>query len=155
MTVRSIKSSTSHAELYEKDYLLWIEQVVQLLQEDNFALLDIPNLIDEIEDMGKSQKQSVESNLEIILMHLLKYKYQPTMRSNSWRYSILEHQNRLHKSFKTSPSLNRYYLDIFPECYTTARKLAAAETGIAIANFPTESPFTPEQVLDEDYLPNQ
>jgi Domain of unknown function DUF29 len=154
MTARSInKPSTPHAELYEKDYLLWLEQVVQLLQEDNFASLDIPNLIDEIEDMGKSQKQSVESNLEIILMHLLKYKHQPQMRSNSWRYSILEHRNRLHKSFKASPSLKRYYLEVFPECYGTARKLAATETGLAIANFPTESSFTPEQVLNEDYLP--
>jgi Domain of unknown function DUF29 len=155
MTARSIsKSDTSHAELYEEDYLLWLEQVIQLLQEGNFALLDIPNLIDEIEDMGKSQKQALESNLEIILLHLLKYKYQPQMRSNSWRYSILEHRNRLHKSFKASPSLKRYYVEIFPECYITARKLTAAETGLAISNFPVDSPFAPEQVLNEDYWPD-
>jgi hypothetical protein len=86
-------------------------------------------------------------------MHLLKYKYQPEKRSNSWRYTIIEHRLRLHKAFKHSPSLKRYFLQEFADCYLNARKLASAETGLAIATFPIESPFTAEQTLDEEFLP--
>ena len=88
-------------------------------------------------------------------MHLLKYKYQPEKRSNSWRYTITEHHLRLHKAFKHSPRLKRYFLQEFAECYLNARKLASAETGLAIATFPIESPFTPEQTLNEDFLPEE
>ena len=86
-------------------------------------------------------------------MHLLKYKYQPEKRSNSWRYILLEHRRRLDEAFKTSPSLKRYFLQEFENCYLGARNLASAETGLAIATFPPETPFAIAQVLHKDYLP--
>lgn len=143
----------SHQELYDRDFYLWIEKAVTLLQAGNLGDLDLENLIDEIESMGRSEKRSISSNLEIILMHLLKYKYQPDRRSNSWRYTLLEHRRRLYKDFKISPSLKRYFLEEFADAYISARKLASVETDIPINNFPAVSPFSPEQVLDEDYLP--
>jgi hypothetical protein len=152
MTV-TIHKTTSHTQIYEQDFSLWLEQAVQLLREGNLAALDIENLIEEIECMGRSEKQAVKSNLEIILMHLLKYKYQSEKRSNSWRYTLLEHRRRLDEAFKTSPSLKRYFLQEFENCYLGARKLASAETGLAIVAFPVEIPFAIAQVLDEDYLP--
>ncbi len=152
MTVTTHKT-TSHTQIYEQDFSLWLEQAVKLLREGNLAALDIENLIEEIECMGRSEKQAVKSNLEIILMHLLKYKYQPEKRSNSWRYTLLEHRRRLDEAFKTSPSLKRYFLQEFENCYLGARKLASAETGLAIATFPVEIPFAIAQVTDEDYLP--
>ena len=145
--------AATHHTLYEQDYALWLEQAVDLLRSQNFAEIDIENLIAELAGMGGSQKQAIESNLEVLLMHFLKYKYQPEQRSNSWRYTIIEHRLRLHKAFKHSPSLKRYFLQEFAECYLNARKLASAETGLAIATFPIESPFTPERTLDEDFLP--
>ena len=141
-----------HQVLYEQDYALWLDEAVNLLRSQNFAEIDLENLIEEVEGMGGSQKQALESNLEVLLMHLLKYKYQPNKRSNSWRYTIIEHRLRLHKAFKHSPSLKRYYVQVFDECYLAARKLASAESGLAIATFSMESPFTPEQTLDEDFL---
>ena len=148
-----ITDAANHAALYEQDYVLWLDQAVDLLRSQNFAEIDIENLIEELAEMGGSQKQAIESNLEVLLMHLLKYKYQPEKRSNSWRYTITEHHLRLHKAFKHSPRLKRYFLQEFAECYLNARNLASAETGLAIATFPMESPFTPEQTLDEDFLP--
>lgn len=144
---------TSHHDLYEQDFCLWIEQAVKLLSENRLSELDRENLIEEISDMGNSQKQGLESNLEVVLMRLLKYKYQPEKRSNSWRSTLFEHRRRLHKAFKTSPSLKRHFTEEFGDCYVAARKLAAIETGIAIDIFPITSPFTASQVLDEDYLP--
>jgi hypothetical protein len=143
----------SHHDLYEQDFYLWIEQAVQLLRAENLTELDLENLIEEVESMGRSEKRSITSNLRILLMHLLKYKYQPEKRSNSWRYTIVEHRNRIHEDLKVSPSLKRYFVEEINICYKAARKLAAIETNIATNTFPITSPFTESQVLDEDYFP--
>ncbi len=86
-------------------------------------------------------------------MHLLKYKYQPNKRTNSWRYTIVEHRQRIRKAFKNSPSLKRHFLEEFADVYLDARKLASVETDISIDAFPITCPFAADQVLDEDYLP--
>jgi hypothetical protein len=139
--------------LYEQDYCLWLEKTVSLLRDGKFNDIDIPNLIEEIEDMSKSEKRAVYNNLKILLMHLLKYKYQPEKRSNSWKFTIVEHRQRLKQAFQDSPSLKRYFSDIFEECYPDARELAAAETGLKKETFPTDSPFNPEETQNSDYWP--
>lgn len=154
MTAHPLDSSVTSASLYEQDYWLWLETTAKLLRSGRLHEVDVDNLAEEIEDMGRSEKRSVESNLEVVLMHLLKYKYQPARRSSSWRYTLLEHRNRLRKALRESPSLRPYYQQVFKESYETARKLAAVETDLPIAQFPAESPFTPEQALDADYLPD-
>lgn len=137
--------------LYEDDYLLWLEATAQILREGHLSALDTANLLEEIEDMGRSEKRAVYSNLKILLMHLLKSKYQPEKRSNSWMATIVEHRQRLKKAFKESPSLQPYFVEIFNECYQDARELAAAETGIAVEVFPVETPFTSDEILNSDY----
>jgi hypothetical protein len=139
--------------LYERDFLLWLENTTKLLKEQRFTELDLENLIEEIEDMGKSQRSALESNLVVILLHLLKWKYQPEKHSNSWKASIREHRRRIRSQFKDSPSLKRYFAEIFVECYGDARGLAADETGLELVTFPKDLPFTIEQVLDSDFLP--
>ena len=143
----------SHHDLYEQDFCLWVDKALVLLREGNLTHLDLANLLEEIEDMSNSQKQALESNLKIILMHLLKYKYQSDKRTNNWRYTIVEHRQKIRKAFKNSPSLKRHFLEEFADVYLDARKLASVETNIDIDNFPITSPFTEFQVLDEDYLP--
>jgi hypothetical protein len=129
---------------YDQDFMLWIDTTVQLLKERRFAELDLENLIEEVEDLGRSNKSALRSNLIVVLLHLLKWKYQPEKRSKSWQSSILEHRRRLEDDFEDSPSLKRYYIEIFNKCYQNACKQAAIETEIDIKNFPRESPFTPE-----------
>jgi hypothetical protein len=84
---------------------------------------------------------------------LLKYKYQPDKRTNSWRYTIVEHRQRIRKAFKNSPSLKRHFLEEFADVYLDARQLAAIETGLPINSFPLEPPFTSDRSLDEGYFP--
>jgi DNA repair ATPase RecN len=148
----SLPSANHLSTLYEQDYYLWLETTAKLLRDGQLSALDAANLLEEIEDMGRSEKRLVYSNLKIILMHLLKYKYQPEKRSNSWIASIVEHRQRLKKALKESPSLQPYFTEVFNECYQDARELAAAETGLAIDWFPVETPFTPEEILTSDYL---
>ena len=139
--------------LYQQDYFLWLETTAQQLKNRQLHQLDIENLVEEIEDMGRSEKRAIESNLEVLLMHLLKYKYQQSKRTNSWRYTIYEHRKRLKKAFKDSPSLRPYFETVFDESYKEARNMAAIETGMEIHFFPEMSPFSRLETLDSDYLP--
>jgi hypothetical protein len=140
-------------DLYDQDYYLWIMKTIELLNKKKFSELDLTNLVEEIEDMGKSEKKSITSNLRILLMHLLKYKYQSDKRTNSWLFTIVEHRKRLQEAFKVSPSLRRYYKEVFLDCYQDARELASAETGLSIEIFSEVCPFTPEEALNSNYLP--
>jgi hypothetical protein len=141
-------------QLYDQDFCLWIENTTQLLKERMFSELDLENLIEEIEDLGQNKKDALESNLIIVLLHLLKWKYQPNKRSGSWKRSIREHRRRLDKAMKKSPSLKPYFQEVFRECYQYSRQEASDETGLSLTVFPQECPFTISQVLDQDYLPD-
>ena len=139
--------------LYNEDYYLWLQQNLELLRLHKFSDVDWENLLEEIADMGKSEKRAITSNLRILLMHLLKYKYQSDKQTNSWLFTIREHRKRLREVLKMSPSLKSYYLDVFAESYQDARELAADETGLAINTFPADAPFTSEDAINPDYLP--
>ncbi|NER49554.1 MAG: DUF29 domain-containing protein [Symploca sp. SIO1A3] len=149
----STQNQSSVLPLYEQDYVSWLETTAHLLREGKLNQLDLAHLAEELEDMGKREKRSVESNLEVILMHLLKYQYQPELRSNSWRFTILEHRDRLEKLFRDSPSLKPFFESVFEACYTRARKKAAVETGLSLELFPSSSPFTLDETLNPDFLP--
>jgi hypothetical protein len=141
------------SSLYEQDYYLWMEKTIHLLETRQFSELDLENLIDEISDMASNKRKAIKSNLAVILWHLLKYKYEPGRRSNSWRLTLLEHRDRIEEDLKESPSLKPFIKEIFDECYQKARRSASTETGLKIDIFPKESPFTLEEALNLDYLP--
>lgn len=139
-------------QLYDEDYNVWLESTIQQLKSSDFSAVDWENLIEELEDMGRSEKRAVYSNLKILLLHLLKYRYQPDKRSNSWKSSICEHRQRLFRSFRESPSLKRYFETVVSESYSDAQKLASQETELGVNIFPDECPFSPEEILDIEFL---
>lgn len=139
--------------LYEQDFYAWVGEQVEALRSGHTQGLDIENLAEEIEDMGRSQRRAVKSALIIILIHLLKYRYQPQHRTNSWRASIREHRRRVRDELADSPSLRPYIELILDDCYQDAREAAADESGLPVATFPTVCPFALEQALDRNFLP--
>ncbi|MGK7931619.1 MAG: DUF29 domain-containing protein [Microcystaceae cyanobacterium] len=145
---------TTRTNLYDQDFNLWLETTVNQLKNRQLDQLDYENLIEEIEAMGKSQKHALKSNLIVILMHLLKYQYQPEKRSNSWRYTIREHRRRVITLLEDSPSLKPYLTEVFEGCYDYGVKEAADETGLSRNIFPVKSPFSLEETLDFDFLPD-
>ncbi|MBD2570615.1 DUF29 domain-containing protein [Anabaena lutea] len=145
---------TTNTNLYNQDFYLWIETTAKQLKAGKFTEIDLENLIEEIESMGRSEKRALESNLVVLLMHLLKYKYQPEKRSKSWLSTIFEHRRRLNKQFQDSPSLKKYFLETFAECYEDARQQASIETGLELDIFPVESPFNTDECLNQDFLPD-
>lgn len=151
MTAPQLALSTN-TNLYNQDFYLWIETTAQQLKAGNFTEIDLENLIEEIESMGRSEKRALESNLVVLLMHLLKYKYQPEKRSKSWLSTIFEHRRRLNKQFQDSPSLKKYFLETFAECYQDARQQASIETGLDLDIFPVDSPFNTDECLNKEFL---
>ncbi|NJN59590.1 MAG: DUF29 domain-containing protein [Leptolyngbyaceae cyanobacterium SL_5_9] len=144
----SESSTAKLSALYDQDYYLWLTTTAKLLRENQLSALDVTNLLEEVEDMGRSEKRAVYSNLKVLLMHLLKCQCQPEKRSNSWIASIVEHQQRLKQLLKESPSLRSHLTEIFDDCYQDARELAAAETGLSVDQFAIASPFSVEDILD-------
>jgi hypothetical protein len=139
--------------LYERDYYAWTEEQAALLRAGHTVDLDLANLAEEIEDMGRSQRRAVKSALIIVLVHLLKYRFQPQRRSNSWRATLREHRRRLRDEFADSPSLRLYAESLLAECYQDACEEVADETGLPWETFPTACSFTLDQVLNRSFLP--
>ncbi|OCQ94442.1 hypothetical protein BCD64_07100 [Nostoc sp. MBR 210] len=144
---------THSQTLYNTDYLQWIETTVKKLQNQDYANVDWENLIEEIADMGRSERRSLKSNLIVILVHLLKWQFQPGHRSGSWEASIIEHRRRVNDALYESPSLNSYIDSTFAECYSQAIKQAKAETGLPIESFPSICPYKILDVINDEYLP--
>lgn len=149
------KPTPSHQQLYNADFAQWIAQATGLLRQGKFDELDIEHLIEEVEDWGKRDRRALCSNLEIVLLHLLKWQFQPEQRSASWRGSIREHRRRISRILKDSPSLNAYLLQEYEDCYAGARLQAADETGLSINIFPEMCPYTIEATLDAEFLPEK
>jgi hypothetical protein len=126
--------------LYERDFYLWLGQQAALLREGRFDQLDVVNLVEEIESMGRSDKKVIKSSLVVLLTHLLKHQFQPGQRSSSWRASIREHRQRLRDDFEESPSLRPHAAAVFARAYTDARERASAETGLPLLQSPAPIP---------------
>ncbi|MGF1479212.1 MAG: DUF29 domain-containing protein [Cyanophyceae cyanobacterium] len=146
-------SKFSTQSLYEQDFHAWLSQAALDLYHHDDAALDWENLAEEIDGMVKSQKRAIASNTKIVILHLLKWKYQPAKRSNSWLYTIAEHRERIEDAIVDSPSLKKVYEEGFEKAYDRARRGAAIETGMPLNVFPPASPFTREQVIDPNFLP--
>ncbi|WP_335163025.1 DUF29 domain-containing protein [Nostoc sp.] len=149
-----MSSLKAHSQtLYDTDYLQWIETTVEKLQSHDYVNVDWENLIEEISDMGRSERRSLKSNLIVILVHLLKWQFQPEKRSGSWEGSIIEHRRRVKEALDDSPSLKSYLESVFGECYPQAVKQAKAETGLLVESFPLVCPYQLPEVTDDEFLP--
>ena len=141
-------------QIYNRDYHLWLEETAQLLKNRDFEQLDLENLIEEIETLGRSERNKLISSLRLIYQHLLKWQYQPEKRSKSWTDTIDRERDNVNDYIEDMPSLKRSLDDpeAIGKAYSRGRRDAMKETGIN--NLPKECPFTIEQVLDSNYLPS-
>ncbi len=134
-TFMTTQLDTIRKHLYETEYLKWLETTLEKMRHQDYSSIDWENLIEE-EDMGKSERKSLKSNLIVLLMHLLKWQYQPELRCGSWKGSIVEHHRRIREALKDSHSLKPYLEKVLSECYGDAVEQAIAETGYPKRLFP-------------------
>lgn len=145
--------------LHDRDFYTWTQRQAAALRRVAAMRVNTPEPVDwehvaeEIEDMGKAQADRLEGAYRILLLHLLKWVYQPTERSSSWRGSIVEHRRRAVKLLRDNPGLKPAADRLFLEAYDDARAIAAAETGLPVEIFPPAPPFTLERASDDGFWP--
>ena len=139
---------------YEADFYLWTQQQAALLRQGAFNRmdLDLANIAEEIESMGKRDRRAISSYFQNVLMHLLKWRYQPERRGTSWRLSIRNGRRQIQQLVRESPSLKPQLPAIIQEEYLPARENAADETGLPLTTFPEQCPFTLEQITGDYWL---
>ena len=138
------------SSLYEEDYVAWIEQQVALLRAGRTDELDLGNLVEELEAMGRAEWRELENRLETLLAHMLKRDHQPEKRSRSWDSTIDDQRRRPERLFKRSPSLRRNLAATLTEMYPYAVRKAVRETRMSAASFPAQLPYSVDQVLREE-----
>lgn len=144
-------TQTSTPASYDRDFYAWALESAHRLREGNLAGLDLQRIAEEIEDMGRAEKHALASHLKILILHLLKWRYQPALRSLSWQLSITNARDEIAELLEDSPSLIGKLPDILARRYPAARQGAILETGLPSATFPTECPLAVEQLLDPEY----
>lgn len=142
------------SEFYNLDFFEWTQRNAELLRKGCFTEADVNHIAEEIADMGARDQREVRSYLIRLVLHLLKWKFQPALRSPSWMDSIDQSRVELEGIFRQSPSLKRYSLESFEEIYPKAVRQAEHQTGIPRRQFPEQCPFTFEQILDDEFLPD-
>ncbi|MBD1858539.1 MULTISPECIES: DUF29 domain-containing protein [Leptolyngbya] len=140
---------------YLTDFQQWIDQTVERLRDRRWQDIEIEPLIEEIENLGKSERRGITSQLTRLLLHLLKWQYQPQRRSDSWLDSITDARTQIELAIADSPSLSTYPLEQLEISYQRARRQAAQQTNLPIATFPEQCPYGIELVLSEDWLPQE
>jgi hypothetical protein len=140
-------------EKYEKDFYAWAIHNAKLLREGKLTEVDIEHVAEEIECMGKSERREMVNRLAILLVHLLKWKYQPARQSRSWQLTIKEQRLQLANLLKDSPSLKNELESKIEEAYEQAIIIAERETALE-KTFPKKCPFIMKQILTQTYFPN-
>jgi uncharacterized protein DUF29 len=138
---------------YEVDYAQWCAEQGALLREGRLSDLDRENLAEEIESLGRSDKREIQSRLKELLVHLLKWHFQPEKRKGGWRASIVEQRTELRDLLDESPSLRSLPSKELAKWHRIARLKAAAETGLGEKVFPTNCPYPIDDILDDDFFP--
>jgi Domain of unknown function DUF29 len=138
---------------YDTDFYAWAAQQAAALRAKDWAALDLEHLAEEVEDLRKTERRAVRSQLRLILSHLLKWRYQPDKRTESWRSTIANGRVLVQEDLEDLPSLAGELPELYSWAYPRARRDAAKETGLLLATFPEACPWPIEQVLDEDFWP--
>ena len=141
--------------LYETDFYAWTQEQAKLLQQQQWSQLDLPNLIEEIESLGKQERAELRNRLSVLIGHLLKWECQQERRSRSWLATIRVQRRESLKLLRDNPSLKPYLDEALQEAYENGRDLASGEANLPFSTFPQECPYTLEETLSEVFYPGE
>jgi len=146
---------STNAELYEQDFFAWTQATAALIRAGKWQAVDTESVAEEVESLGRSERNALESRLENLVLHLLKWRYQPDkrVRGSSWLRTIIEQRRRLSRLLDQSHSLRPTVPAVLAESYPHVRKRASLETRLPLTTFPETCPWTTEQVFDADFWP--
>lgn len=147
------KIDLKHLAAYEDDFALWAAEQGALIRAGKLDRVDLENVAEELASLGNSERYEIDSRMEVLLQHLLKWHFQPEGRSNSWKASIREQRLRIARVVKASPSLRDYPKENLEGSFIIGRNEAITETKLPETAFPESCPYSVEQILDPDFLP--
>lgn len=140
--------------LYDSDFYAWIQQQVDYLKSGNLAEVDFKHLIEELESMGASERRELINRLAVLLAHLLKWHYQPSVRGRSWQLTIKVQRRQLFRLLNDNPSLNARLDEFIADAYLDSLLMAARETGLEDSTFPSQCPYSQSEILSSEYYPS-
>ena len=140
--------------LYDQDFFAWAQEQAALLRAGRVSEADIDHIAEEIESMGKAEKRELISRLEVLLMHLLKWQFQPDRRGKSWTSTIRVQRNRLESHLGDNPSLKALLPSAIKVSYENARIEAATETDLDEGTFPVVCAWSFDQIMDPAFWPD-
>jgi hypothetical protein len=138
---------------HETDFYGWANEQAALLRAGRLDAADIAHIAEEIESMGRSEKRELINRLTLLLMHLLKWKYQPAGQGSSWRTSIKVQRNALVRHIDDNPSLTPLLPEAISAAYVDAALRASDETKLAESTFPSACEWSFEQIMSPDFWP--
>ena len=147
------RTAADLAGLYDEDFCEWTRRSAELLRAGRFEQADIEHIAEEIEDMGKRDLKELNSRVRVLLSYLLKWQLQPEKKSRSWERTIASQRTELGQLLEDSPSLRVRIQPNLRHIYQKSVQLAVLDTGLPNSQFPSEIPFTVEQILDPEFLP--
>ena len=143
----------STAVAYETDFYAWTQHQTNLLRDEEFEELDLPNLIEELAAMARRERRELISSLIGLLGHLLKWQVQGDLRSRSWQNTIRTQRLEIALLLADSPSLRALLEEFVASAYPQARDVASKETDLLRPRFPESCPYTVEQILADNFFP--
>jgi Domain of unknown function DUF29 len=141
--------------LYDADFYAWTQEQVALLRNQQWSRVDLEHLIEEIESLGKQQRQELRNCLSILVGHLLKWHYQPQCRSQSWLATLRVQRLDIAELLEDNPNLQPYLLEALEKAYPRGRELAAGETNLPNLTFPLGCPYSLTEILDNHFYPGE
>jgi len=141
--------------LYEIDFWAWTQQQANLLRDHQWSQLDLSNLIEEIESLGRQQRAELRNRLSVLIGHLLKWEYQPKQRSRSWLNTIRIQRLDTLELIEENPSLKPYLQEIQEKAYIKGIVLASGETNLPMKTFPQDCPYMLEDILSDRFYPGE
>ncbi len=142
------------SNLYADDFFAWANEQAALLRAGKLAQADIEHIAEEIESMGKTEKRELISRLTVLLLHLLKWQFQPGLRGNSWRNSIRIQRREIAAHMEDNPSLKHVLPQAIEQAYGIAVLQAETETGLPETAFPANCPWSFEAMMSENVWPD-
>lgn len=141
--------------LYEQDFYTWSMTTAALIRARKWCDLDPESLAEEIESLGRSEHHALTSHLKQLVMHLLKWYYQPEKRQegHSWESTIINARQEITDLLERNPGLRPFLEPELPKVYPLARRLARAETQLPLGTFPETCPWTLDEVRHDDFWP--
>lgn len=135
--------------LYDQDFYAWTQRQVELLRAGQWGELDVDNLVEEIESLGRQERQELRNRFGVLLGHLLKWRYQPEARSKSWAATILEQRREILEILEDNPSLKPYLAEAMIRGYRKGLDLVNRETSLNPKQLPQICPFSEAEIFEE------